>query len=178
MSAATVKNYELTFILAETSTPELATAKAAELKKSITEMGGEVSKEEHWGRRDLAYPIKRSRSGLYTTMWFSLPTTQVNPLEKALRFDESIIRSLVTIAYTSAQPGSLYPVVEEEKKATRRPEREEAAGSAEEQLRRSGSRSTKREEIIEEEIEELSEEDRLAQLETQLDSLLKDESSK
>jgi len=172
---ASVKNYELTFILGETATPEVAKAKATELAKSIADMGGTHTKDEHWGRRDLAYPIARNRSGFYTTMWFSLPTDQVKNLERQLRFDESVIRSLVTVAYTTAQPGSLYPVVEEEKKP-RRTEREEST-TAEEQLRRStGTRSAKRTEDAEE-TEQLSEADRLAQLDTQLDNLLKEEES-
>ncbi len=174
--SAPVKNYELTFILGETATPEISTAKTAEITKAIVEFGGTHTKDEQWGRRDLAYPIARNRSGLYVTMWFSLPTDQLKNLDRHLRFDESIIRSLVTIAYTSAQPGSLYPVVEEEKK-TRRSDREEPA-TAEEQLRRTTTSRAAKHEDIEVDLEELSEADRLAQLDTQLDNLLKEEESK
>ena len=177
---AILNNYEATFILGETATAEQAVAKAKELKAIIAKAGGEVTKEEQWGRRDLAYPIARSRSGIYVTMWFSLPAQEVQPLERILRFDESIIRSLVTKAYTTAQPGSLYPVAEEEKPA--KPARsgsradKEETGSAEEELRRHSVTSKKDKNApIAEEIEELSEEDRLKQLDTQLDELLKDE---
>jgi small subunit ribosomal protein S6 len=171
-----VKKYELTFILGETATVEDATAKTTELSAAIKELGGEVTKDEQWGRRDLAYPIARSRSGIYATLWLDLPSDQLKELDRKLRFDETVIRSLVTVAYTTAQPGSLYPVPEEEKKG-RRGDREEAPAGAEEQLRRS-SRSSKTEKTEDvEDAEQLSEADRLAQLDSRLDSLLNDEES-
>ena len=176
---AIVNNYEATFILGETATEEQGKAKVSELKDIIAKMGGSVSKEELWGLRELAYKIKRNRSGFYITLWFDLPADQVLPLERLLRFDESIIRSLVTKAYTSAQPGSLYPVAEEEKTAkpartTRRGDKEETA-TAEEELRRTSYKRTSKEEATEEEIEEISEEERLKKLDESLDELLKDE---
>ena len=172
------QNYELTYILGETATEEQNTAKVTELKEVIAKMGGAVEKEEIWGRRELAYQIGKSRSGFYTTFWFSLPVDQVNPLERLLRFDESIIRSLVTKAYIHATPGSLYPVVEEEKTARRprRGEKEETA-TAEEELRMHAGDKPKKAKATEatEEVEEISEEDRLKKLDESLDQLLKEE---
>jgi small subunit ribosomal protein S6 len=178
---ATVNSYEATFILGEEATEEQAKAKVTELTTMLEEFGGKVTKTELWGLRELAYVIKRNRNGFYTTLWIDLPATQVLPFERQLRFDESIIRSLVTTAYTSAQPGSLYPVVEEEKSAkparTRRGETEETAG-AEEELRRT---STKRTASVKEEMpegeEEISEEERLKKLDESLDVMLKDEAN-
>lgn len=176
---ANLKNYEATFILGESATEQEAKAKVAELKEQIKKQGGSVEKEELWGRRELAYKIRSHRSGFYVTLWFSLPVDQVGALEKHLRFDESIIRSLVTLAYTSAQPGSLYPVAEEESKPARaasRRDREEEPATAEEELRR-GSKRAAKEQAPEEkpEDEEISEEDRLKKLDESLDQLLKDE---
>ncbi len=164
--------YELTFILGEKAHQEAATAKVAQITKFIEEQGGAVEKTEFWGRRELAYIIDRNRTGFYTTVWFTLPAASVKPFNEFLRFEEDIIRSLVTKAYTTAQPGSLYPVVEEEKPA--RAGRGDKA-SAEEMLRRS---TTKKEDEIEVDVdleEVLPEEERLKQLDETLDELLKDE---
>jgi small subunit ribosomal protein S6 len=172
------KNYELTFILDERAQVEEGLAKAEELKKFIAEHGGEVTKEEHWGRRELAYVIKRNRTGFYVTMWLSYPSDQLAVLDEQLRFDESIIRSLVTLAYTdAAQPGSLYPVPEEEKpERAGRPERG-AKTTAEEELRRTSGSSTKTDQPALEPSEEdaLPEEERLKILDETLDALLKDD---
>jgi small subunit ribosomal protein S6 len=180
MREASLTKYELTFILGENATAEQSTAKTKEITALLEKMGGSVEKTEEWGRRDLAYPINRNRTGLYTTMWFELPTDQVNPLEKALRFDESVIRSLVTKAYTTAQPGSLYPVAEEEKPAKgRRGAAAPEGTSAEEEIRRHATGAKKEKvAVLDEEEDMLSEEDRLKQLDEAMDELLKDESDK
>jgi small subunit ribosomal protein S6 len=159
--------YEATFILGESALLEHATAKAAELTAYVTEHGGTVTRQELWGRRELAYAIKRNRTGFYVTMWFELPKQEVQPLEQHMLFDESIIRSMVTKAYTSAQEGSLYPVVVEEDKSAR-PRGEKS--SAEEMLRRS-TKPSKKAEGDDEAAEELPEEERMKQL----DELLKEE---
>jgi small subunit ribosomal protein S6 len=177
----TTKQYEATFILGEDTTPEQAQKKTTSVSEVIKGFGGSVSKQEQWGKRELAYPIQRNRAGVYVTLWFDLPADQVPNLEKQLGFDESILRSLVTTAYTTAQPGSLYPVVEEQaekptrggKRAVETPE----AGSAEEELRRTSSRSKKadKEAATEEELVAESEEERLQKLDAALGDILKDE---
>jgi small subunit ribosomal protein S6 len=175
MRKATTQNYEVTFILGEEASAEQTTAKTQEVRALIEQFGGAVEKDEQWGRRELAYPIKKNRSGMYVTLWFSLPTDQLKALDEALRFDEALIRHLVTKAYTTAQPGSLYPVAEEEKPArgSRRPAADTV--SAEEELRRHSAGAKKDKAATEEDGEALSEEDRLKQLDVAVDELLKDD---
>ncbi len=173
-----INKYEVTFILGEAATAEQATAKTKEVTTLIESLGGTAEKDEQWGKRELAYPILKNRTGSYVTLWFNLPSNQVAALERALRFDEQVIRSLVTKAYTTAQPGSLYPVAEEEKPARGGSRRgtEKEAGSAEEELRRNTSGKKDKAPVAEEFDEDaLSEEDRLKQLDVAMDELLKDE---
>lgn len=111
--------YELTFILGETATATDAKAKVTEIATFLKQHDGAITREEHWGRRELAYVIRRNRSGFYVTVWFTAPAPTLKPLDQHLRLDESIIRSLVTKAYTTAEEGNLRPEIEE-KPATRR----------------------------------------------------------
>lgn len=166
------QSYELTFIMEEGADEAAATKKAADLTKQIEKFEGKVEKQEVWGRRDLAYPIKRNRTGVYVTMWFTLPVKNVKPLEGLFRFEESIIRSLVTKAYTVAQPGSLYPVTEEEKTEKTAGKEKDVTATPEEMLRRS-TKVAKIEELEEEEM--IPEEERLKKLDETLSELLKDE---
>ncbi len=164
--------YEVTFILGEKASQEAAIAKATELTTYVAEHGGSVTRQELWGRRELAYAIKRNRSGFYVTLWIEFPKQEITAFEQHLMFDEGVIRSLVTKAYTSAQEGSLYPVVEEEKE--RRPRGDKA--TAEEQLRRTTRPSKKKEDgETDAEGEELPEEERLKQLDAAVDGLLKED---
>jgi len=171
------QSYEVTFILGEKATPEDAKTKVADLAAFLKQNNGSITKEEHWGRRDLAYEIKRNRSGIYTTIWIDYPSTGIKALEEHMRFDEGIIRSLVTKAYTTAQPGSLYPVVEEEKpeRGARTP-RTEDKSSAEEMLRRGAAAKPAKKSEESAENEDLPEEERLKKLDDSLQELLKDES--
>ena len=169
------KQYELTFILGEKAGLEEGKAKTEEVKKFIKSLKGEVTKEELWGRRELAYIIKRNRTGFYVTLWLSLPAENLRNLDEFLRFDTGIIRSLVTLAYTEAQPGSLYPVVEEEKTERRPGSKTEETVSAEEMLRR-GTGSSKKEKVATESEEDaIPEEERLKKLDESLEKMLKDE---
>jgi small subunit ribosomal protein S6 len=53
---------------------------------------------EHWGRRQLAYPIKRRESGYYAIASFSLDDTTVLPeFERALKLDDGVLRYLISL---------------------------------------------------------------------------------
>ena len=172
------KQYELTFILGETADQKIGEAKTKEVTDLITQYKGEVSKQELWGRRELAYIIKKNRSGFYITLWFDIDSDQVKKLEQQLLFDESIIRSLITAAYTTAQPGTLYPVSESEEtestgKSHRGNKDEDDATSAEEMIRRSGTK-TKKKSADESALEDLPEEERRKLVDESLEELLGD----
>jgi len=53
---------------------------------------------EHWGRRQLAYPIKRRESGYYAIATFQLTDTTVLPeFERALKLDDGVLRYLISL---------------------------------------------------------------------------------
>lgn len=58
---------------------------------------GDVS-VEHWGRRQLAYAIKRRENGYYAIARFELPDVQVLPeFERALKLDDGVLRYLISL---------------------------------------------------------------------------------
>lgn len=169
MTQANTQAYELTFILGEKTQPEQAKVKCEEIKKYIKDNGGEITREELWGRRDLAYEIKHNRSGIYITLWFNFPPKELIALNQHIRFDEEIIRSLITSAVEYAQPGSLY-VVDEEEKA---PVKKEEKATAEEMIRMSSKSKAKSEPKAEEApLDDIPDEERLKKLDEKLDELL------
>jgi small subunit ribosomal protein S6 len=52
---------------------------------------------EHWGRRQLAYPIHRKESGYYVVARFSGEGTALPEYERALKLDEGVVRYLLTL---------------------------------------------------------------------------------
>jgi len=63
----------------------------------ISESGGSVDKTEVWGRRKLAYAIRKQTEGQYVLMNITLDPKSAGELERNIRFLEPVIRHLLTI---------------------------------------------------------------------------------
>ena len=90
-----MREYELTLIVH----PELEeTAFKEALEKVtgwITEGGGEIIKQDLWGKRELAYPIQKLDEGNYVFFSANMAPTFCVELERNLRFLEPVIRYLL-----------------------------------------------------------------------------------
>ena len=51
----------------------------------------------HWGRRQLAYPIGRRETGYYVVERFSADTGVLPEYERAIKLDDGVIRHLITL---------------------------------------------------------------------------------
>lgn len=77
----------------------------------ITGGGGEVAElvtTSPWGRRRLAYPIRDYRDGFYALYTFSTEPERIDELERDLRLNNQVLRSLVT-SYTAPKPKKVKP---------------------------------------------------------------------
>ncbi|MBS1652208.1 MAG: 30S ribosomal protein S6 [Bacteroidetes bacterium] len=108
------KHYETVFILTPVLSDEQAKEAAKKLKKSITELGGKVINEEHWGLRKLAYPIQKKTTGFYHLFEFTSEKADiVANLEVIYKRDERILRFLTVsldkhaIAYSEKRRSKL-----------------------------------------------------------------------
>ena len=61
----------------------------------ITGLGGKVIATDSWGKRKLAYPIKKQDWGLYVFMQIELDGSQVQQLDSTLRITDEVIRYIV-----------------------------------------------------------------------------------
>jgi small subunit ribosomal protein S6 len=77
---------------------------------------------DHWGRRQLAYPIGRRENGYYVIAHFGAEANVLPEYERALRLDEGIVRYLITLhEHEVGAP----PMTEEELAAARRREEDD-----------------------------------------------------
>ncbi|MCE2398135.1 MAG: 30S ribosomal protein S6 [Gemmatimonadetes bacterium] len=60
-------------------------------------LGGEVAKIDHWGARELAYPIQRSRSGYYVVVRVSARADALPEFERIVKLDRETLRYLVVL---------------------------------------------------------------------------------
>ena len=89
------KRYETVFILTPVLSDDQAKEAAKKIKKSITDLGGKVVNEEHWGLRKLAYPIQKKTTGFYHLIEFAGEGQEIiNNLEVTYKRDERILRFL------------------------------------------------------------------------------------
>jgi small subunit ribosomal protein S6 len=65
------------------------------VKNWVVEANGSVDKVDIWGRKRLAYNIKKQREGQYVLFNLSLESTATLSIEKNLRFLEPVIRFML-----------------------------------------------------------------------------------
>lgn len=87
--------YELVFIVKQDVSASHVEQVANDFISTIKENGGEVTKTEFCGLRYLAYPIKKNRRGHYVLLNISLEPGKLQELERKLRLNEDILRSLI-----------------------------------------------------------------------------------
>ncbi|PJH76524.1 MAG: 30S ribosomal protein S6 [Anaerolineae bacterium CG_4_9_14_0_8_um_filter_58_9] len=66
------------------------------VKGWISDAGGSVDKLDVWGRRRLAYTVRKQREGQYVLLNVSLPPSATAGLDQNLRFLEPVIRYIIT----------------------------------------------------------------------------------
>jgi small subunit ribosomal protein S6 len=54
-----------------------------------------MAKTNVWGRRPLAYPVRKHREGIYMQFNYQLAPSAGRELERNLKIDEQVIRYLV-----------------------------------------------------------------------------------
>jgi len=66
------------------------------VEKIFTDNGGKVVNSDNWGKRKLAYPIKKNESAVYVIYTVDLPGEAVRKVEAILNITDEIIRFLIT----------------------------------------------------------------------------------
>lgn len=87
--------YELVTILSPQIGEDDVPAALERINTYIANRGGEVTNVDQWGRRRLAYPIKRFTEGTYIVTELTLPAPGVAELDANLRISEDVIRHLI-----------------------------------------------------------------------------------
>lgn len=93
-----LREYETVFILR----PNVEEARVEEeiegVRQAIQGASGEILGIERWGRRRLAYEIRKVNEGIYTLIRFRANPSIVQDLERRYRLREDVLRHLTVIA--------------------------------------------------------------------------------
>jgi small subunit ribosomal protein S6 len=90
-----MRDYELTLVVDPDLTSEKQKKLITKIKKIVTDLQGKVDKTDDWGRKDLAYPIKKKNAGYYFLLAVKLPEAGLMEIEKKLRLEEGVMRYLL-----------------------------------------------------------------------------------
>jgi small subunit ribosomal protein S6 len=96
--ATALRDYELIVVLSPEVSDDNVEGSIERVQQSITSRGGEIVEVKPWGRRRLAYPIKRHMEGNYIESLVRLDPEQIASLEANLRISEDVIRHLIVKA--------------------------------------------------------------------------------
>lgn len=81
--------------------PKLNGEEADALNESIMGLvrdnGGEIVRTDPWGRRMLAYPIKKMHEGYYYVNYFKLESTTVKVLKRLMNINENVLRHMFVL---------------------------------------------------------------------------------
>mgnify|MGYP001822025543 CR=1 FL=1 len=92
--------YESAVLLNAALEDEAIQTVISRIKETISSSGGEIRDVEDWGRKRLAYIVKKSKIGYYVFFRFDALPDLVPKLERFYQLDDNILRYL-TIKLTS-----------------------------------------------------------------------------
>lgn len=97
------------------------------VKKIVTDNGGKILSSDNWGKRKLAYTIKRNDYAVYVFYTVELPGTSIHKVELTLNITDEVIRFLITRPDLKAAAKAEALKVEKAAKAAERGELNEDA---------------------------------------------------
>jgi len=89
-----LRSYEVIFILDPALADDAVDGAIAAASGVVTKEGGEVVEVQKWGRKRLAYEVKKRREGHYIFLRLRAPVKAVSELERHLNIAEPVLKFL------------------------------------------------------------------------------------
>lgn len=90
-----MRDYELVVVINPEVTEENLPGTVEKIGRWVTEKGGAITQVDQWGKRKLAYPIKRCTEGNYVLTRFQAEPELAAELEANLETSEEVLRYLL-----------------------------------------------------------------------------------
>lgn len=90
-----MSKYELTVIVRPELSEEDRDKVLSKIEELITTAGGSVLSRDMWGRRELAYPIKKYKEGVYVLFTFNVEPGATRDIDYKVKINDDIIRHLL-----------------------------------------------------------------------------------
>lgn len=93
-----MRDYEVAFIAQPDLDESSLNTLIEKTKNWISATGGQVVNIDNWGRRRLAYAIRKQQEGQYVFVQAQMSAAATREVERNLRFTEQILRFLIVRA--------------------------------------------------------------------------------
>jgi len=90
-----MRDYEIVTIFQPDLDEALLNANIDKIKSWISDSGGSIEKVDLWGKRRLAYPIRKQLDGLYVLLKVQMAPAFTSELDRNLRFQEPLMRFMI-----------------------------------------------------------------------------------
>lgn len=87
--------YEAVYIFDSSLEETAITEKLTRFHALIPQPGDEQPRLNHWGKRTLAYPIRKRETGYYVIANFKADPVQLPEFERAIKLDGGVLRHLI-----------------------------------------------------------------------------------
>jgi len=92
-----MKDYEGIFILDTKLGPDVLKKATSTLSDTITKEEGTIIKTDTWGKRRLAYLIKKSYEGYYVLLRFQLNPDKITRIRSVYQLNDNLLRYLIVL---------------------------------------------------------------------------------
>jgi len=92
-----MRQYETGFVLSSSLSDDDAQAFVRQMAEVVTQKNGRMIKQDIWGKKRLAYPIKKSHEGTYIFFLYEGPGDVSQELERRFKQTDAVIRFLTIL---------------------------------------------------------------------------------
>lgn len=89
--------YEIVYIFDPALDEAGVNARLEKHHGGITAAGAEIVAVDHWGARQLAYPVRKNKTGYYVVAHFNANPEILREFERQLKLDEEVLRYLLVL---------------------------------------------------------------------------------
>ncbi len=126
-----MRHYETIYIISPELPDEDIAAVVDKFRAIIEDGGGTMVKVEDWGRRRLAYEVKKFHKGYYVLFDYGATPAAVAEMERNFKIDERVIRYLTVLLDEEFDAEALIPEPEPEEPAEETEAAKETPAAAE-----------------------------------------------
>ncbi|MGI9951644.1 30S ribosomal protein S6 [Moorellaceae bacterium AZ2] len=91
-----MRSYEALFVIKPDLDAEQTQAVVDKFTNLIVNSGGEVIQVDKWGKKRLAYEVRKFREGYYVLLQFKGHAAVAQELERVFKITDEVIRYLIT----------------------------------------------------------------------------------